>query len=113
MKCTILDKELEAFLQDKSKSGNHFKKYARDAVFYSKLVDVFRIFYAIESVDDLKPPYTLFSYLKYERLKYQSESVSSVRVMNGRVERILFREVNDGIEIVVLKLDDTHYGNKK
>lgn len=33
--------------------------------------------------------------------------------MNGRVERLIFNELNDGIEIVVLELNVTHYGNKK
>ena len=28
-------------------------------------------------------------------------------------ERILFREFDGGINITVLSLDDTHYGNKK
>ena len=38
---------------------------------------------------------------------------SSIRVVNGMVERILFREFDGGIRITVLSLDDTHYGNKK
>ena len=38
---------------------------------------------------------------------------SSIRVVNGMVERILFREFDGGIRITVLGLDDTHYGNKK
>lgn len=113
MKFTIQDKDLEDFLSDKKNAGNRFKKYARDALFYEKLLNVFRVFRAIDSVDDLRPPFTLFAYLKYERLKYQGEPMGSVRVMNGRVERVLFRELDDGIEIVVIKLDDTHYGNKK
>lgn len=29
------------------------------------------------------------------------------------VERIIFREFEDGIRITVLSLDDKHYGNKK
>jgi hypothetical protein len=29
------------------------------------------------------------------------------------VERILFREFEGGIKIIVLTLDNTHYGNKK
>ena len=113
MKFTIQDKELESFIEDRKNGGNRFKKYAKDKLFYEKLLNVFRVFRAIDSVEDLRPPFTLFAYLHYERLRYQGEPMSSVRVMNGRVERVLFREVNDGIEIVVIKLDDTHYGNKK
>jgi hypothetical protein len=39
--------------------------------------------------------------------------MSSIRVVNGMVERIIFREFEGGIRITVLDLDDTHYGNKK
>ena len=39
--------------------------------------------------------------------------LSSIRVVNGMVERIIFREFDGGISITVLSLDDTHYGNKK
>ena len=38
--------------------------------------------------------------------------MSSIRVVNGMVERILFREFDGGIRIKVLSLDDTHYGKK-
>lgn len=33
--------------------------------------------------------------------------------MNGRVERLLFNEINDGIEITIIELNSNHYGNKK
>ena len=52
-----------------------------------------------------------FSYLHYEKLR--GVDVSSVRVMNNRIERVLFRETADGIVITIIDLDDTHYGNKK
>jgi hypothetical protein len=42
-----------------------------------------------------------------------TNGMSSIRVVNGMVERILFREFDGGIIITVLSLDDTHYGNKK
>lgn len=32
---------------------------------------------------------------------------------NGRVERILFKEIDGGIEILIIELKDDHYGNKK
>ena len=38
--------------------------------------------------------------------------MSSVRVMNGRVERLLFHEYNDGIEISLIEIDETHYGQR-
>ena len=48
----------------------------------------------------------------YEQLA-GTNGMSSIRVINGMVERILFREFDGGIRITVLSLDDTHYGNKK
>lgn len=32
---------------------------------------------------------------------------------NDRVERILFKEIDGGIEILIFELNDDHYGNKK
>ena len=52
------------------------------------------------------------SFLHYEQLT-GTNGKSSIRVVNGMVERILFREFEGGIRIIVLSLDDTHYGNKK
>lgn len=54
------------------------------------------------------------SYLHYEKLKYQKDDPkSSVRLVNGMVERLLFRETDDGIEVELIEIDSTHYGNKK
>ena len=52
------------------------------------------------------------SFFHYEQLA-GTNGMSSIRVLNGMVERILFREYDGGIIITVLSLDDTHYGNKK
>lgn len=54
-----------------------------------------------------------FSFLKYEKLKYEYSGCSSVRIANGYVERLIFTEHDGGITIKLLKLDDSHYGNKK
>lgn len=109
MKCNFQDVELEAFVSDKKNAGNKFKRYARDKRFYEGLVRVFQI---ISSVDDTKG-LKEFSILHYEQLRHQDETTGSVRVLPNRVERIIFRELNDGIEIIVLELNTTHYGNKK
>lgn len=65
--------------------------------------------YSVESTADLR----LFSFLHYEKLKYQVEPRSSVRIVNGMVERLLFTETDDGIEVELIEIDSTHYGNKK
>lgn len=61
-----------------------------------------------DSTNDLRP----VSFLHYEQLA-GTNGLSSIRVVNGMVERIIFREFEGGISITVLCLDDTHYGNKK
>lgn len=41
------------------------------------------------------------------------EPLSSVRIVNGMVERLLFTEIEDGIEVELIEIDSTHYGNKR
>ncbi|MCD8203028.1 MAG: hypothetical protein LUD48_05265 [Prevotella sp.] len=54
------------------------------------------------------------SSLHYEKLRYQNdEPKSCVRLVNGMVERLIFTETEDGIEIELIEIDSTHYGNKK
>jgi hypothetical protein len=52
-----------------------------------------------------------YSFLHYEKLKHIS--LSSVRIINGRVERLLFKETEDGIQISLIEINENHYGNKK
>ena len=54
-----------------------------------------------------------FSYLHYERLKFQWSGYSSVRLSNRYVHRLLFKETADGLEVELIEIDDTHYGNKR
>lgn len=68
------------------------------------------IIYDVECTDELKN----FSFLHYEKLRYQQkEPLSSVRLVNSMVERLLFKETKDGIEVELIEVDSTHYGNKK
>jgi hypothetical protein len=52
-----------------------------------------------------------FSFLHYEKLR--NDPRSSVRLVNGLVERLLFTETDDGIEVELIEIDSTYYGNKK
>lgn len=66
--------------------------------------------YNVESTEELKA----FSFLHYEKLRHQKDKpISSVRLVNGLVERLLFSETDDGIEVELIEIDSTHYGNKK
>lgn len=95
----------KGYLSGKS-SDKKYKKLSRD----QKLVDGFRravdVMRSLDNVTELKN----YSFLHYERLKYRNES--SVRIVNGRIERLIFIEREEGIEVLLLEIDNTHYGNK-
>lgn len=52
-----------------------------------------------------------YGFLHYEKLAHDPRS--SIRIVNGMVERLLFTETDDGIEVELIEIDSTHYGNKK
>ena len=104
MKVTFEDIELESLvLYHKSKK---YKKYQRDGRFLSALDRVYDDLRDAAKTSDLR----LLSYLHYEQLR--GVDMSSVRVKNGRVERLLFHEYEDGIEISIIEMDNTHYGQR-
>ena len=64
---------------------------------------------AANNVDDLKTA----SFLHYEKLKYSYSGISSVRLSNRYVHRLLFFEEGDKLTLKLIEIDDTHYGNKQ
>ncbi len=106
LKVEILDDDLRELIF-KGKNKGKYKKYARDKRFVTKLTHIYNLFCSLEHVSKLKD----FSFLHYEQLKYIS--LSSVRIINGRVERLLFKETEDGIQISLIEINEDHYGNKK
>ncbi len=90
-------------------TGNNrkYRTLARDAKFMSALARVYRDMLASPSTSVLAK----ISYLHYEKLKHRP--LSSVRIMNGRIERLLFRETDEGLNITIIELNNDHYGNKK
>lgn len=105
MKVFYEDEELR-FLIETGKSRK-FKSFSKDRKFMLGLSRVTGVLLAAESTEELKA----FSWLHYERLKHIG--LSSVRILNGRVERLLFKEIEDGVEIKIIEINTTHYGNKK
>ena len=104
MKITFEDVELENLIL--LHQSRKYKKYLRDRRFLAALDRVFDDLRAAAKTADLH----MLSYLHYEKLR--GVGMSSVRVMNGRVERLLFHEYNDGIEISLIEMDETHYGQR-
>lgn len=105
MQVLFEDKDLEELIL--TGQNNKYKKYAKDARFMQALGRMYKNMTAVADTQAL----SIFSYLHYEKLK--GVGLSSVRVMNGRVERVIFRETENGIVITIIELNDTHYGNKK
>lgn len=98
------DKDLEELIS--TGKNTKYKKYARDKRFMEALVRDYGVLCAVEQVSILNQ----YSFLHYEQLK--GCNLSSIRVQNGRIERLLFRESENGIVITLIDLDNTHYGNK-
>jgi len=95
-------------LQELYEKGHNrkYRKYERDANFLRNLSD--RIAYLITLDDTSQLP--LYSFMHYEKLR--GIGLSSIRVINGRKERLVFREKANGIRIVMIELNTTHYGSK-
>lgn len=93
-------------LIESGKSGE-YKKLSKDKCFLLNLIALFEVLYNEDNTDGLKN----YSYLHYEKLKHIG--LSSVRIISNRVERLLFKETDEGIAIVVIEINEKHYGNKK
>lgn len=72
-------------------------------------MSAYQLMESAASVEQLKT----FSILHYEQLKYKFSGLSSVRLDNRYVHRLIFEEKPDYITLKLIEIDDTHYGNKK
>ena len=89
--------------------NNKYKKLSKDKVFCAALVSVYNRLLSVENTEELKQ----FSSLHYEKLKFDRSGQSSVRILNSRVERLIFEKFDEGIRIVLLEINESHYGRKK
>ena len=105
MKVEISDDDLKELIE--TGHNNKYKRYSKDKRFMEGLARAYKLMLAVEKARGQ----IAYSFLHYERLRNNAE-LSSVRVVNGRVERLLFRETEDGIEITIIELNNDHYGNK-
>ena len=110
MKIKFKDAALSELYEKGETKDRKYKQICKNKKLIDGYIRAVGIMYDVESTADLKP----FSFLHYEKLKYQKdEPKSSVRLANGMVERLLFTETEDGIEVELIEIDSTHYGNKK
>lgn len=101
------DKELQKLYE--TGESKVYKKIARDKRLFDRFVAVINTMKRVDNCESLK----LVSSLHYEKLKYEYEGKSSVRLSNSYVERLIFTEEEGGICVNLLLIDNTHYGNKK
>jgi Txe/YoeB family toxin of Txe-Axe toxin-antitoxin module len=106
MNVIIEDKDLQLLLN--GESSKKYKKLAKDVRFMDKLYETYSTLLTTPCTEQLSQ----FSNLRYEKLKYEYSGYSSVRIMNGRVERLIFTEHEGGITIKLIELNQDHYGNK-
>ncbi|MGM9763445.1 MAG: hypothetical protein ACI3ZQ_05450 [Candidatus Cryptobacteroides sp.] len=106
MKVTISDPDFEELIN--TAQNRKYRKYSRSKKFMEGLARMYKIMQIVDNAEGLK----LYSFLHYEKLA-NNVNLSSVRPVNGRVERVLFKEIDGGIEIMIVELNDDHYGNKK
>ncbi len=100
------DDLLELYSTGKNKK---YREVARNLELKSGFNRAVQSMLSVDSVDQLSS----FSFLHYERLKYQLTGLSSVRLSNRYVHRLLFEEKDGGIVVKLIEIDDSHYGNKK
>ena len=106
MRVDFSDEDLRELILYGVNAGK-YKKIARNKKFVKKLADIYNLMCSLEHVSRLRD----YSFLHYEQQKHVS--LSSVRIFNNRVERLLFRETEMGLEITLIELKNDHYGNKK
>ena len=107
MNVIIEDKDLELLFDHQS--SKKYKKLTKDVKFLERLGFVRDLLEEEENVSGL----SRYSFLRYEKLRENLSGYSSVRIMNGRVERLIFTEHEGGITIKLIELNQDHYGNKK
>lgn len=96
----------ELYLTGKNRN---YKEIANNQELMRGFIRAVHSMMAIENTESLKQ----LSYLHYEKLRYQLSGLSSVRLSNRYVHRLIFSENNEGIEIKLIEIDNTHYGNKQ
>ena len=110
MKVFFKDNALEELYSTGKTKDRKYKNICKNTLLVRGYIRAVSSMYNADSVENLKT----LSYLHYEKLKHQKgEPLSSVRLVNGMVERLIFTESHEGIEVELIEIDNTHYGNKK
>ncbi len=104
-----MDSALRELIQNRRGTNKPYRVVAGNKVLFAGLVRAYQIMEAVRCAEELKG----YSFLHYERLKFEYSGLSSVRIDNRYVHRLIFQEIEDKITLKLITIDDTHYGNKK
>lgn len=107
MKVHFKDEALSELYETGKTKDRKYKQLCKNKKLVDGYIRAVGIMFDVESTSELG----IYSFLHYEKLK--KDPRSSVRLVNGLVERLLFTETDDGIEVELIEIDSTHYGNKK
>lgn len=107
MKVHFKDAALAELYETGKTKDRKYKQLCKNKKLIDGYIRAVAIMFDVQSTANLK----IYSFLHYEQLK--KDPRSSVRLVNGLVERLLFTETDDGIEVELIEIDSTHYGNKK
>ena len=108
MQIVFADSALRELFETGKTKDKKYKKVQKNRKLLDGYLRAVQVMQQVEHVDQLKA----FSFLHYERLRYEYSGKSSVRLINGSIERLLFTECQDGILVELIEIDSTHYGSK-
>lgn len=109
MEVHFKEKALEELYFTGKTKDSKYKKLCKDQRLVRGYIKAVKILYDAPTISKL----ATISYLHYEKLKYQKTPRSSIRIVNGQIERLIFTENLNGVEIELLEINQTHYDNKK
>lgn len=97
-------------LRDLYENGKsrEYKAFSKSKVKVAAYIRVIALMVGAKNIEDIKA----MSFLHYEKLKHSYSGYSSVRIKNGEIERLIFKEKDDQITIALITLSTDHYGNK-
>lgn len=107
MNVKFQDPQLRSLFDTGTSKHGIYRTLARDTVLMKAFFKAVRFFADAPNISIIKQ----YSPFHYEKLKYRQES--SIRLVNGRVERLLFIEHDDEITITIIEIDTKHYGTKR
>lgn len=106
MKITFKDEALSELYETGKTKNSKYKRLCKDKKLVNGYIRAVSIMLRTDTTHELRE----YSFLHYEKLTHDPRS--SVRIVNGRIERLLFTESEDGVKIELIEIDSTHYGSK-